>query len=178
MLALFSCSTRKNKFFNRKYHSITAHYNAYFNGNEGLKEGITTLSKSHVDDYTTILPVYRLGTIENAQAVFPQMDLSIKKGSMFIGNKEYNKWIDKCYMIIGQAQYFKKDYELAISTFDYMVSTFPNPVKSEAMLWIVRCLNEKHQYDKAQYYIDQINESIKKKTANKNTSEAKPILNC
>ncbi len=183
ILALCSCSTKKNKFFNRAYHGINAHYNAYFNGNEGLKEGVATLNKDHVDDYTGILPVYRLGTVENAQAVFPQLDLSIKKGSisiqkhsMFIASKEYNKWIDECYMIIGKAQYYKKDFEIAISTFEYIVSTFPNPEKSEALLWIVRCYNEKHQYDKAQYFIDQIKENIKKKVVNKDTEKEFPVV--
>ena len=183
LLATISCSTKKNKFFNRKYHSTTAHYNAFFNGNEGLKEGVATLSKAHIDDYTTILSVYKLGTPENAQTIFPQMDLAIKKGSisiqkhsMFIKNKEYNKWIDKCYMIIGKAQYYKKEYELSITTFEYIVAQFANPVKSEALLWIVRCYNEKHQYEKAQYYLDQIKESIKKKNINKYTEKEYPIV--
>jgi len=183
LLATISCSTKKNKFFNRKYHSTTAHYNAFFNGNEGLKEGVVTLNKAHIDDYSNILPIYKLGTPENAQTIFPQMDLAIKKGSisiqkhsMFIKNKEYNKWIDKCYMIIGKAQFYKKEYELAITTFEYIVGQFANPVKSEALLWIVRCYNEKHQYEKAQYYIDQIKESIKKKTINKYTEKEYPIV--
>jgi tetratricopeptide (TPR) repeat protein len=181
--AFYSCSTKKNKFFNRKYHGLTAHYNAYFNGNEGLKEGIIALSKAHTDDYTNILPVYRLGTPENAQSIFPMMDISIKKGSisikkhsMMIGGKEYNKWIDRCYMIIGKAQYYKKDYELAMTTFEYMASIFPNPVKSEAILWIVKCLNEKRQFDKAGYYIDQIKENVKKKAINKETEKEFPMV--
>ena len=45
-----ACSTSKDKWLNRQYHSITAHYNAWWNGNQALKEGIKSLEQNHKDD--------------------------------------------------------------------------------------------------------------------------------
>ncbi|HLW14343.1 MAG TPA: hypothetical protein VKX30_02450, partial [Flavobacteriaceae bacterium] len=58
-LALFlvSCSTKKDKFLNKKFHAITAEYNAIFNGEEALKAGKESLIEGYVDDFWEILPV-------------------------------------------------------------------------------------------------------------------------
>ena len=61
-----SCSTKKKTFLHRKYHDITARYNGYFNGKESLKYGIQKLEKSHKDDYSNILPVYKHNNISNS----------------------------------------------------------------------------------------------------------------
>ncbi|MBO4739651.1 MAG: hypothetical protein J5606_08845, partial [Bacteroidales bacterium] len=39
LLLLCNCSTKKDAFFNRAYHSTTAHFNVIFNGSESYKEG-------------------------------------------------------------------------------------------------------------------------------------------
>ena len=58
---LVACSTRKNTFTRRVYHNLTAHYNAYWNGNESLKDGIVELAKNNKDNYTEVLPVFNVG---------------------------------------------------------------------------------------------------------------------
>ena len=57
-LILFSaCSTEKNTFLNRTYHSTTARFNGYFNANELLDQALVTFYSSKKDDFYEVLPV-------------------------------------------------------------------------------------------------------------------------
>jgi len=46
-----SCSTRKNNFPNRAYHTVTATYNVNYNGKEALNKGIADLDKKRKDNF-------------------------------------------------------------------------------------------------------------------------------
>lgn len=115
-LVASSCSTKKSKWPNRAYHNTTSHYNAWFNGNEVIKEIELNLSTAHVDNFYKVIPVYRLGTLEDSKAILANADKSIKKGSMviakhnmYIRGKQYNRYIDDAYMLVGKGNYYKRD---------------------------------------------------------------------
>ena len=152
-----ACSTKKNTFTRRAYHNLTAHYNAYWNGNESLKDGISELRKSARDNYTSVLPVYNFGTQSNAQAINPNMDRAIEKASkviqrhsMVFDKKEHVRWVIYSYMLIGKANFYKQDYNAARRAFEYVSRQYSDePVKYEAMLWMGRTYKQLKQYDKA-----------------------------
>ena len=81
-ILLSQCSTKKNTTVHRTYHNITAHYNAYFNGNESLKEGERKLETIEVDDYNQILALYKYGDQSMNKAIFPEMDNAILNNSL------------------------------------------------------------------------------------------------
>ena len=123
-LTITSCSTKKKTWFHRKYHNTSAKYNGYFNGNESLKSGIKKLHAKHVDDYTEILPVFPTGDLKKSQKTALYMDRAVKKGSIVIQRhsikikgKEYCKWIDDNYLLVGKAYFYKGDFVEAIKTF-------------------------------------------------------------
>ncbi len=157
LLLSTGCSTKKNTFTRRTYHNVTAHYNAYWNGNESLKEGIAELAKSARDNYTSVLPVYNYGTQSNSQAINPNMDRAIEKASkviqkhsMYFDKKEHVKWVIQSYMLIGKANFYKQDYNAARRAFEYVSKQYSeDPVKTEAELWTGRCQKQLKQYDKA-----------------------------
>ncbi|MFH1118770.1 MAG: tetratricopeptide repeat protein [Bacteroidota bacterium] len=157
LLLSAACSTKKNTFTRRVYHNVTAHYNAYWNGNESLKEGIAELRKSARENYTTILPVYNYGTQSNAQAINPNMDRAVEKASKVIqkhsmpfDGKEYIRWVMHSYMLIGKANFYKQDYNAAKRAFEYVSKQYSeDPVRQEALLWTGRCYKQLKQYDKA-----------------------------
>ncbi len=153
-----NCSTKKNTFTRRFYHNMTAHYNAYFNGNESYKEGVKKTKEAHQDDYSIILPVYKLADEKVAESVFPEMDRAFKKASkviqkhsMFIKGVEYNNWIDDSYMLIGKSHFYKRDYRLAISAFDYVERQYENSeLRFDAKLWKAHAFNQLEKYTKAE----------------------------
>lgn len=171
--SVISCSTKKNTFTRRTYHNLTAHYNAYWNGNESFKEGLRTLDKNVKDNYTMVLPVYKYGTNQDAQSIFPNMDRAIEKSSkviqrhsMYFNRKEWVKWIDDSYMLIGKAYLYKKEYPSARRTFEFITNRFSkDDSRFEAELWLARTFNQTKEFEKAESILDNLNSSIKKGTA-------------
>ncbi len=150
VLFFASCSTKKNTFTTRTYHSTTTKFNGYFNGNESLNEGIRLLEQAHKDDFNEIIPVYKLGNEQDAVSVAPQMDRAIekavkviKKHSIRIRGKEYNNMIDESYLLMGKAQFYKKDYIVALEAFNYVAKEYKEqPAYYEATLWAANCYLE------------------------------------
>ncbi len=135
LLALFiaSCSKESKNIFSRSYHTTTARYNAYFNGNESLKSGIAQLGKSHTDDYDKVIPLFVYSTPSTVSGMSAGADVAIKKASKVINKhsinikgKEYNSWIDENYMLLGKAQFYKMDYKSSIQTFEYVAKMGKN----------------------------------------------------
>lgn len=173
----FSCSTKKNTFTRRVYHNLTAHYNAYFNGKEALKESVVELGKKNKDDFTEILPVFELGTKADAQSVYNLLDRSLEKGSIvvqkhsiYIKGVEYVKWIDDGYLLIGKSYYYKQEYDLAMQTFNFVLNRFKNSsIKYEATIWKSRVLVQQDRLDDAVALLSSIEKKIEK---NKSTRVA------
>ncbi len=172
VLLFHSCQPTKPTLIRKAYHNLTSHYNAYFNGNESLKEGITELNKKAEDDYTRILPVFKIGTPENAQSISSYTDKAIKKAATVIQKhsfaphnkqgKEYCKWIDDTYLLMGKAQFYKQNYSDASESFNYVIKKFNNPIKYEAMLWYVRAKNQKKDYVESQSILAMVESKVDK----------------
>ena len=90
---LFSsgCSTKKKSWVNRQFHNTTAKYNGYFNGNESIKNGIRKLDESFVDDYTTILPVFKTGDLKKSKSIHSYMDKAIRKKNLCLRKRKISQ---------------------------------------------------------------------------------------
>lgn len=156
-LSLFwGCSTQKDSAVNRAYHSINAKYNGFFNARESFKEGVKRLGELHTDNYEQILSVFRYGTEQDASSVSGNMDVTyekaslvIRRHSMNIRGKEHNKWIDESYYLIGRSHFFKRDYTLAILTFEYIVRQYDTERSYDAKVWIAKSYHEQERYTQA-----------------------------
>lgn len=133
----------------RTYHTITAHYNVYFNGNESYKRGIKKMTQQHRDDFTTLLPVFIYPGTEAANSVSSEMDRAIKKASKtivlhsitakpdykkgvkserqkaFYNKREYNKWIDDAYLLMAKAYMVKGELVYANNVLRQMLKDYP-----------------------------------------------------
>ena len=167
---LFSCSTKKNSFTRRVYHNLTCHYNGYWNGNEKFKQGVRELEKNAKYNFHKVLPVTNYGTKEDASSLNQYMDIAIKKASIMIQRhslyfhkKEYNRWIDDCYMLIGKSYFYKKEFSNARRTFKFIINDYDKEtVKYEAMLWLARTFIQMEEFEKAQSYLDLIKSKMGK----------------
>jgi len=171
VLILFStgCSTKKKSWVNRQFHNTTAKYNGYFNGNESIKNGIKKLEESFIDDYTVILPVFKTGDLKKSKKTHSYMDKAIKKGSiviqrhsMKIKGKEYCKWIDDNYFMVGKSYFYKGEFEDAIKTFSFIKNEYKNnEIQFDASLWLIRALVEKEDYMTAEVELDELTNNRK-----------------
>ncbi len=164
LLMISACSTRKQSWVNRQYHNTNAKFNGYFNGNESIKAGVKKLHKNHIDDYTTTISVFPTGDLKKAQKVSSYMDKAIKKGSiviqrhsMQIKGKEYCKWIDDNYFMLGKAYFYKGDFIEAIRTFSFVKNEYKNnKIRFEAALWLVRSYVEKRDFSSANSELEEL----------------------
>jgi tetratricopeptide (TPR) repeat protein len=158
LLGLGACSTKKNTWTRRTYHNITSKYNVYWNGNESLKEGVKSLNQNVEDDYLQVLRVFNYGKKSDAQRIYQTMDRAIQKGSigvqrhsMKFGSKEYVRWIDDSYLMMGKAHFYKQDYISARRTFDFVSSQYNyTDIKYTADLWLAKTYIQLKQYEKAE----------------------------
>ena len=136
VIFLSGCTTTKKKDdlsgMGMLYQNMTAHYNGYFNATEIMKESVATLETEHQDNYNQILPVFEYTAVGDPKSVSGELDEAIKKSSVVISLHRPSKWTDDCYLLIGQAQYLKQDFESAQKTLEYMVNNFDDTGKSTA----------------------------------------------
>jgi len=127
------CVSRRKKgetsALGRIYHNTTSKFNGYFNANEIMQEAVLALQQNHKDNYNKILPVYPYNAVESADPVKARLDKAIEKVSIVISNHRVSHWTDDCYLLLAKAQYLKKDYETAESSYRYFLEEF-DPFKN------------------------------------------------
>lgn len=162
LLTLSGCSTQKAKWANIQYHNINCHYNVWWNGNKSLRMGKEELAKKSSDDFTQILPVYKLGTREQAMGVNQQMDRAIEKGvkgvkkhSIYQKGKEHVPYVKKCYLLTAYGSFYKQDYADAANTCRMIASQYNGSSDAdEARILLARCLTQQKQYIDAETMLD------------------------
>lgn len=160
---IVSCSTQKASWSNIQFHNTTAHYNIWWNGNESLNEGLRMLDAKCKDDYTRILPVYKVGTKEESMSLYPQFDRAveksvkgIKKHSIFINGQEHVPYISKCYLLTAYATFYKHDFVTAASTCQMLMSQYAGTaIADEAAVLMARCSTLDRRYQDAESALDE-----------------------
>ncbi len=171
VLFLAGCATEKDAWLNRNYHSITTHYNGYFNGRESMKEGVSQIRERHADDYAMILRVFQTGDQTIASSANSFMDVAIRKAgvqiqkhTMYIRGQERNRWIDDCWLLIGQAYFYKMEYEMANQNFDFIIARYKNkPTRYDAMLWKARANTQMKRYEENEALLGLLQKSLEAK---------------
>ena len=124
-----ACSTQKKRGgevskLSKFYHNVTAEFNGYFNANVLYTESVNKLNTEHQDNYNKILSVYKYVDAENPKSVADDLDNAIKKLSIVISLHRVSDWTDDSYLLIGQSQYVKQDYESAEETLEYLAEEY------------------------------------------------------
>ncbi len=187
LLVFFSgCSTEKNTGITRTYHNITTRYNVLFNAKESYKRGIKKAEESKQDDYTRTLPLFLYGDQAVTQAVSGDMDLASKKATKainlhsikvkpkvnksgmsasekkFYDKKEFNKYLDDCYLLIGKSYVYLGEYFQASQTFNFMQTEFPGEESLyDAKIWKAKALILEKNYREADRVLIELREDDK-----------------
>jgi hypothetical protein len=115
------------------------------------------------DDYTRILPVYKVGTKEESMSLYPQFDRAveksvkgIKKHSIFINGQEHVPYISKCYLLTAYATFYKHDFVTAANTCQMLMSQYAGTaIADEAAVLLARCSTLDHRYQDAESALDE-----------------------
>lgn len=148
-----ACSTKKDKYLNRKFQALNTQYNVLYNGDVSLQEGLTGLKASHVDNFWETLPIERVLKPEEVSETNskktddgirnPQFDRAeekavkgIQRRSMYIGGRERNTQIDEAHLLLGKARYYEQRFVPAAEAFNYVLYKYPDSDKIfEAKIW-------------------------------------------
>ncbi|MDR3366292.1 MAG: tetratricopeptide repeat protein [Prevotellaceae bacterium] len=158
---LKAATIKKNTRVMRAYHNLTAYYNVYFNANDSYKEGLKKAAKDYPFDYMQVLPIFPFEAKEIPAMVTAEMartleksDKTIKKHSItnkpelkkgkrltkeeqeFYNRREFCRSIDDAYLLIGKANIYLHEYDLALLAFDHVMVEYPyEPTIYEARIW-------------------------------------------
>lgn len=165
-LFLVSCSTQRNTPATRFYHSMTARFNTFYNGQLAFSEGEEAQMRGHRDDYTRLLPMNISTDKQTASLGKGNYDTAIEKcekaiklhsikkrpktnGSKkrtpkqkeYLARKEFNPYLRHAWLMLGKAQFNKGDFIEAASTFNYITRLYATQpeVYSVARAWLARC---------------------------------------
>lgn len=181
-----SCSTKKNTWGTRAYHTTTTRFNIVFNAQTNYDKGIGELQKMQQDDYSNILPMYPISNHANGQAVGSTMDIVIEKCrkaiklhsiqkkpqknpkkskdpeyQQWLKQTEFNPMVKKAWLLIGQAEFHKADFIGSIGTFTYITKHFSAEpaVVAEARIWMARAYAEMNWIYEAEEVLGKINKN-------------------
>lgn len=169
LFAFVGCSTQKNSWTNRNYHSISAKFNGYFNARESYRQGVKRLAEQHQDNFDDVLSIYRYGNEAQAGGISNFMDVAyqksslvIRRHSMFIRGVEYNRWIDDAYYLIARSHFFKRDYPLANLTFEYIIRQYDSDLAYDSKVWIAKSHNSMGNYTQARDMLEIVKADLEK----------------
>lgn len=185
-MIISGCAPSKNTFTRRAYHNVTSKYNALFNGQEAYKEAIAELYKVAEDDYARILPVFKSPTDIQAQSQSSQLDKATQKSATVIQrhsfalrmktSKEYCKYIDDCYLLIGKSYFAKQNYREAAETFEFVSKEYNDPIKYDALLWLVQAKLKQNKTSECLSILDMVSSKQKKGELSKYAIKTLPLV--
>ncbi|MCC7533516.1 MAG: tetratricopeptide repeat protein [Bacteroidia bacterium] len=140
LITFAACNPTRERWINKKWHTLTGHYNVYFNGQIKFDEAVESYEKGIQNDFNRVLPVFLIPDETAAKGMTSVMDEVIKKTSKSIQNHTVGSYTDDSYLLMGKAQFYKGDYFAALETFQFINSKYPNSnLKKECTAWIALC---------------------------------------
>jgi len=108
------------------------HYNYYYNTNNKIKTVIERAKEAQKDDYNSLLSYYPY-SLENTASQKTELDSALLKSTAGILLHDLrNDWIDNMYLLMGKAFYFRKDFDSAAATFQFInYNLFPRKKNEE-----------------------------------------------
>lgn len=184
--SVVACSTKKNTAITRGYHNLTSNYNILFNGDESYKSGIQKLIENYDDDFSTLLPVFfytdknalsEIGaemerTIKKATKLISMHSITVKpemkpdkemssKEKEFYNKKEYNKYVDDTYLLMGKAHFYRMEIAQAKETFDYILTNYPeSKTIYETNIWLARIACEGKKFKEAEDILQSLERNL------------------
>jgi Tetratricopeptide repeat len=120
---LASETSNNGKKFRKFRHFVQnniTHYNYYYNSNEKIKTVLAKAKAQFKEDYTKLLPFYNF-TPEATAAQRKDLDSVVYKCTMgILIHDTRNDWIDNLYLLMGESYFYKKFYDSAYITFQFI----------------------------------------------------------
>ena len=168
------CSRKKDKFLNKKFHSITTTYNYLFNGNNLFSSGLNELDTREKENFWELIPIekfkyFNVDFDQERETNFTRAEekatLAIQKHSMNVEGKEKNPVMDEAYLLLGKSRYFDNRFIPALEAFNYILYKYPtSELINEVKIWKEKV----HiRIDQNNYAIDNLKELLEEQNLSK-----------
>jgi outer membrane protein assembly factor BamD (BamD/ComL family) len=114
--------TGKKKFTipRRFIQNTGSHYNYWFNANEKIKNILENAKENFKDNYDELLPFYGYDLEQIAQSKQELDSVIYKSTAGILFHDLRSNWVDNFYLLIGKSYMFRKDYDSAALTFQFI----------------------------------------------------------
>jgi tetratricopeptide (TPR) repeat protein len=111
---------KKFNSFRRFLQNNTTRYNYYFNATNKIAQVLERAKLSQQDDYTKLLSFYPY-SLDATAAQKVELDSVIYKatGGILLHDLR-SDWVDNMYLLMGQAYFYRKDFDSAALTFQFI----------------------------------------------------------
>ena len=113
---------KKANIVQKAWGDLTTRNNWYFNANERYKEALRQYDLAKKIDYSQTIPFY-LYTPESMKSYAGDMQTIEKKMGIVLQIRNYSRWKDNAYLLLGKAQYMQEKVDTALTSFQYIVTT-------------------------------------------------------
>ena len=168
------CSRKKDKFLNKKFHSLTTTYNYLFNGENLYSLGSEELNNSVKENFWKLIPIEKYKYIdtdldEDRETNFTKAEekatLAIQKHSMNVAGKEKNPVMDEAYLLLGKSRYFDNRFIPALEAFNYILYKYPtSELINQVKIWKEKV---NIRIDQNKYAIDNLKELLEENNLSK-----------
>ena len=166
-ILISGCSRKKDKFLNKKFHSLTTTYNYLFNGENLYSLGSEELNNSEKENFWKLIPIEKYKYIdtdldEDRETNFTKAEekatLAIQKHSMNVAGKEKNPVMDQAYLLLGKSRYFDNRFIPALEAFNYILYKYPtSELINQVKIWKEKV---NIRIDQNKYAIDNLKELL------------------
>ncbi len=164
-----ACSNTKNTPITRRIQAFKARYNTYYNGQLAFYDGREAQEEGNKDNCTELIPLYMTGNketvklgssnyetaIEKCQKTIKRHSITAKpkwnknrpktqKEKQWLAQKEYNPFLHRAWLLMGESQFRRGEYLEAASTFAYLQLLYANKpnIVARARLMEAKCYAE------------------------------------
>jgi len=102
------------------YQNTVTHYNYYFNANNRINDIVAAAKNSFKEDYSQLLPFYNYSLDATAESKADLDSIVYKCTAGILLHDLRNSWIDNMYLLLAKAYFFRKDFDSAAYTLQYL----------------------------------------------------------
>ncbi len=156
LLVLSGCSSEKNTFVSRNYHTFVSYFNGFYNARKKFKEGVKKVeSQVNPLNASEWNPLYIPKQAD--KSAIQTFDQVIKKCDVIIFRHKNGKYVDDCRLLNGKCWYYKGNLPNAKQNFEYVLIAFPEtPLKKETTYWLARTQFAEGRYYAAEQTLEKI----------------------
>lgn len=112
--------------------NTTTRYNYVYNANLKMSQALTNMNRNSKDSFNDLIRLFPYNPATDSTRYKGDMDTIIKKAAVGIQIHDPRaKWQDDLYLLVGQAYFYKGDYENASAAFKYIIAENQKNIKEQ-----------------------------------------------